>query len=100
MSKPCNSNDDPLMRGCRARNEGSGQLRLKRGDTLAATLEQEYGVDLGVRGDMRLDTLREITGATSVQGVINALGRSAGNCALAAPALERAAMINVTPHKC
>ena len=78
MPRHCSSNDDPFMRGCRARNEGSGQLRLKRGDTLAATLEQEYGVDLGVRGDMRLDTLREITGETSVHGVINTLGRRAG----------------------
>ncbi len=75
MSKHCNINDDPFMRGCRARNEGSGQLRLKRGDTRAATIEHEYGVDLGVRGDMRLDTLREITGEVSIQGVIHALGR-------------------------
>lgn len=78
MPRHCSSNDDLFMRGCRARNEGSGQLRLKRGDTLAATLEREYGVDLGVRGDMRLDTLREMTGETSVQGVISALGRRAG----------------------
>ncbi len=75
MSKPCNSNDDPLMRGCRARNEGSGQLRLKRGDTLAATIEQQYGVDLGVRGDTRLDTLRRLTGEVSIERLIERLGR-------------------------
>src|SRR5439155_8976309 len=49
MPKHCSSNDDPSMRGCRSRNDGSGQLRLKRGDTLAATIEQQYGVELGVR---------------------------------------------------
>ncbi len=75
MGRHCNSNDDPFMRGCRARNEVSGQLRLKRGDTLAATIEQEYDVDLGVRGDTRLDTLRAITGETSIHGIIDALTR-------------------------
>ncbi len=75
MPKHCPSNDDPSMRGCRARNDGSGQLRLKRGDTLAATIEQQYGVDLGVRGDTRLDTLRRLTGEVSIEGVIERLGR-------------------------
>ena len=70
MPKHCPPNDDPAMAGCRSRNEGKGQLRQKRGDTQASTIEREYGVDLGVRGDMRLDTLREITGATSIEGVI------------------------------
>lgn len=73
MRKHCPPNDDPLMRGCRSRNDGNGQLRQKRGDTLAATIEQEYGVDLRVRDDMRLDTLRHLTGETSVQGVIRHL---------------------------
>mgnify|MGYP003387079961 CR=1 FL=1 len=72
-NKPCPPNDDPSMSGCRARNDGDGQLRQKRGDTLAGTIEQAYGVDLGVRSDARLDTLRERTGQTSVEGVINAL---------------------------
>lgn len=75
MPKRCSSNDDPSMRGCRSRNDGSGQLRLKRGDTLAATIEQPYGVDLGVRGDTRLDTLRRLTGEVSIEGVIEKLGR-------------------------
>ena len=75
MPRHCSSNDDPWMRGCRARNEGSGQLRLKRGDTHAATIEHQYGVDLGVRGDMRLDTLRRLTGEISIEGVIERLGR-------------------------
>ncbi len=75
MPKHCSSNDDPSMRGCRSRNDGSGQLRLKRGDTLAATIEQQYGVDLGVRGDTRVDTLRRLTGKVSIEGVIERLGR-------------------------
>jgi len=73
MSKHCSSNDDPSMAGCRARNEGNGRLREKRGDTQAGTIEKEYGVDLGVRSDTRLDTLRERTGEDSVAGVIAAL---------------------------
>jgi hypothetical protein len=48
-------NDAPRMRGCRARNE-DGHLRAKRGDTRVGTIEKQYGVDLGVRADMRLDT--------------------------------------------
>lgn len=61
MTKSCNSDDDPSMPGCRARNEGDGRLREKRGDTQAGTLEREYGVDLGVRSDTRLDTGRART---------------------------------------
>lgn len=65
--------DDPDMQGQRGRNETDGRLRQKRGDTLARTIEKEYGVDLGVRGDARLDTLRERTGESSVEGVIRKL---------------------------
>lgn len=75
MAKHCSANDDPSMRGCRSRNDGSGQLGLKRGDTLAATIEQQYGVDLGVRGDKRLDTLRRLSGEVSIEGVIERLGK-------------------------
>jgi len=37
-----------------------GEIRVKRGDTLVSTLRKTYGPDFapGVRGDMRLDTLR------------------------------------------
>lgn len=66
--------DAPGMRGNRSRNE-TGELRQKRGDTLAGTIEQKYGVDLGVRSDCRLDTLRERTGETSIQGIIEKLAR-------------------------
>jgi hypothetical protein len=57
------------MRGNRTRDE-SGQLREKRGDTLVGTIENEYGVDLGVRTDMRLDTYRERTGLTSIKDIV------------------------------
>jgi hypothetical protein len=48
---------------CRDRD---GEIRHKRGDTLVRTLRETYGPDFapGVRGDMRLDTLRERTGKT------------------------------------
>lgn len=57
MSKNnCPPNDDPQMAGCRARNEGDGQLRAKRGDTHVGTIEAKYGVDLGMRSDAHLST--------------------------------------------
>jgi hypothetical protein len=66
--------DAPGMRGNRSRNE-TGELRQKRGDTLAGTIERQYDVDLGVRSDCRLDTLRERTGETSIQGIIRKLAQ-------------------------
>ena len=48
-------NDAPGMRGQRARTD-DGTLREKRGDTHIGTIEKEYGLDLGVRSDMRWDT--------------------------------------------
>jgi len=53
----------------RTRNEG-GELRQKRGDTLVGHLEREYDVDFGVRSDMRLDTLRQQTGLTSIEDLL------------------------------
>jgi hypothetical protein len=49
-------NDDPLMTGQRARND-DGSLRAKRRDTRVDTIEEMYGRDFGVRGDMHLGTL-------------------------------------------
>ncbi|WP_218032860.1 hypothetical protein [Brevifollis gellanilyticus] len=57
------------MKGIRSRNE-SGPLRAKRGDTLVGTIEKQYGVDLGVRSDMRLDTLKERTGMDSLNDIL------------------------------
>jgi hypothetical protein len=68
------ANDAPGMRGYRSRNDG-GRLRQKRGDTRAGTIEQRYGVDLGVRSDCRLDTLRERAGETSIDGIIRKLAK-------------------------
>jgi hypothetical protein len=48
--------DAPGMRGQRARTE-SGSLRQKRGDTQARTIEEQYHVDLGVRGDKQLKNI-------------------------------------------
>lgn len=47
--------DAPGMRGYRTRND-DGQLRDKRNDTHVETIEEQYGIDLGVRGDMHLGT--------------------------------------------
>ena len=33
-----------------------GRMRAKRGDTLINSIEKEYGVDFGVRSDMKLST--------------------------------------------
>jgi hypothetical protein len=52
MTKKCN-NDAPGMRGCRSRNQ-DGQLRQKRSDTLLGTVEEQYGIDLDKRSDMKL----------------------------------------------
>lgn len=61
--------DAPGMRGPRARN-ASGPLREKRGDTKVGTIEEQYGVDFGVRSDMHLDTLLEQTGAKSLTDLL------------------------------
>lgn len=61
--------DDPAMRGQRARN-AAGALREKRGDTLVRTIEQQYHVDFGVRGDMHLDTLLEQKGMKSLSELL------------------------------
>ena len=45
--------DAPGMKGIRSRNQ-DGQLRDKRDDTHIGTIEDKYGVDLGVRSDMHL----------------------------------------------
>ena len=65
--------DAPGMKGPRSRNE-DGQLRQKRGDTKVGTIEKLYGVDLGVRSDMKLDTLRQRVGVTSIEDLIDKAG--------------------------
>jgi hypothetical protein len=67
------SNDAPGMRGQRARTQG-GTLREKRGDTLIRTIEKEYALDLGVRGDMRWDTYKRQTGVESINDLVHGKG--------------------------
>ncbi len=62
--------DAPGMRGPRSRND-DGALRQKRGDTLVGTIEQQYHVDFGFRSDMKLSTLRDKLGATSIEKLID-----------------------------
>lgn len=58
------------MAGCRSRNE-SGSLRAKRGDTHVGTIEEQYGVDFGVRSDMYLKTLLEEKGVDSLNDLLH-----------------------------
>lgn len=53
----------------RSRDE-DGEWRRKRGDTNVGTIEQQYGVDFGVRSDMHLETLRQQTGLSSIQDLL------------------------------
>lgn len=64
------ANDAKGMRGYRSRNKG-GQLRDKRDDTLIRTIEKQYGIDLGVRGDMHLGTYLKKNGIKSLNDLIN-----------------------------
>ncbi len=63
-------NDAPGMKGERGRND-DGQLRQKRGDTHIGTIEKQYGIDLNVRSDMRLDTYLEKNNVNSLNDIIN-----------------------------
>ena len=58
------------MRGMRSRNQ-NGELRQKRGDTHVDTIEKKYDIDLGVRGDMHLQTLLEKKSVESLNDLIN-----------------------------
>lgn len=66
MSKHCHPGLDDR---CRDHN---GEIRRKNGSTLVDTLRDTYGHDfaLGVRGDMKLDTLLDRTGAGSLSDLL------------------------------
>lgn len=64
----------PKMPGHAARTQG-GALRRIRGDTQVATLEKRYGVDFGVRSDMRWDTLKDKLGVDSVKDALKKADR-------------------------
>ena len=61
--------DAPGMRGPRGRDE-TGPLHQVRGDKLVGTVEEEYGVDFGVRSDMKLETLRAELGVTDMKDLL------------------------------
>lgn len=58
------------MRGIRGRNN-DGELRQKRSDTHVGTIEKQYGIDFGVRGDMHLGTLLEQKNAESLDDLLH-----------------------------
>lgn len=60
--------------GHAARNQ-SGQLRKIRSDTQMGTLEKRYGVDFGVRGDMKWGSFKEHAGVDSVKEAIKKSGK-------------------------
>lgn len=62
--------DAPGMNGYRTRNF-DGQLRKKRGDTHVGTIEKKYGLQLGVRGDMHLNTYLEIKNINSLNDIVH-----------------------------
>ncbi len=62
--------DAPGMRGIRSRNQ-NGRLRRKRSDTLVQTIEKEYNVDFGVRGDIELGALLKRTGKDSLNDLFH-----------------------------
>ncbi|MDD3607427.1 MAG: hypothetical protein PHQ20_01370 [Candidatus Moranbacteria bacterium] len=51
----------------------SGQFRQKRGDTLVRNLEKKYGVDFGVRSDMKLETYLKKEGVPSLSEAVKKL---------------------------
>ena len=63
------NNTNPKNPGLDGRSrDANGEIREKRGDTLVRTLRQTYGPDFakGIRGDARLDTLRDRAGGQSL----------------------------------
>lgn len=61
--------DAPGMRGYRPRNQ-DGKLRDKRDDTHIGTIEEQYGVELGVRSDMHLGNFLKQQGIKSLNDLI------------------------------
>jgi hypothetical protein len=61
------------MRGNLSRNKTDGQLREKRGDTRVDTIEQQYKIDIGMRGDAHLDTALERHGVKSLHDLVEKL---------------------------
>lgn len=51
----------------------SGQFRQKRGDALIGNLEKKYGVNFGVRSDMKLETYLKKEGVPSLSKAVKKL---------------------------
>jgi hypothetical protein len=66
MTNKCNRGLDDRCR------DGDGEIRRKNGATRVATLRKTYGEDFaqGVRSDMKLDTLLDREGVTSLSRLI------------------------------
>ena len=60
--------------------DNDGEIRQKRGDTLIKTVRKTYGLDFatGVRGDTKLDTLRERAGGESLSKLVKDAHRRGG----------------------
>jgi hypothetical protein len=57
------------MRGYRSRNQ-DGELRQKRSDTHAGTIEEQYGVDLDCRSDKHLGTILKEENVESLDALL------------------------------
>lgn len=57
------------MKKDRTRNQ-DGQYTAKRFDTKISTIEEKYGVDLGVRGDMKLGNYLKEKGYPSLSKML------------------------------
>lgn len=57
------------MKKDRSRNQ-DGQFATKRFDTKISTIEEKYGVDLGVRGDMKLGNYLKEKGYPSLSKML------------------------------
>jgi hypothetical protein len=64
--------DAPGMKGCRAR-DNNGELRKKRIDTHAITIEEKYDVDLKSRDDKHLGTILKERGLDSFDDLLKSL---------------------------
>ena len=69
--------DVGLNQRCR---DNDGEIRQKRGDTLVKTLRKTYGEDFapGVRGDAKLETLRQRAGDESLSKLVKDSHRQGG----------------------
>ena len=69
MSNKCSRGLDDRCR------DGNGEIRRKNGATRVGTLRKTYGEDFapGVRSDMKLDTLLDREGVTSLSRLIRKL---------------------------